>query len=161
MEFQFWPAILGGLIAGAIMEGPVYMQKALGLSLKQNIFRTWGRMMGLHGGGGYFAGFLFHQLLAAVIAVIYAAGFYLLGARDSLWLWGLLGAAIHYLIAGVVVGALPSVDPDVPHRVGEQGVYYKNYGLLDVGTFLMGHLSFGLLVGVLYALFTQGIQAAF
>ncbi len=161
MEFQFWPAVLAGLIAGAIMEGPVYMQKALGLNLKQNIFRTWGRMLGLHGGGGYLAGLMFHQVLAAAIALVYAAGFALLGVRDNLWLWGLLGAVIHYLIAGIVVGALPSVDPNDPRRVGEQGAYYKNYGPLDMGTFLMGHMSFGLLVGILYALFTRGIQAAF
>lgn len=161
MEFQLWPAILAGLIAGAVMEGPVYMQKALGLNLKQNIFRTWGGMMGLHGGAGYAAGFLFHQLLAAAIALIYAGGFALLDARDNLWLWGALGAAIHYLIAGLVVRALPSVDPNAPGRVGEQGAYYKNYGPLDMGTFLMGHMSFGLLVGILYALFTRGIQAAF
>ncbi|MDP9382686.1 MAG: hypothetical protein M3Q29_21595 [Chloroflexota bacterium] len=38
---------------------------------------------------------------------------------------------------------------------------YKNYGAFDMATFLMGHLSFGLLVGILYALFTRGIQAAF
>ncbi len=161
MAFQFWPAVLAGLIAGAIMEGPVYMQKALGLNLKQNIFRTWGRMLGLRGGGGYFAGFLFHQALAAGIALIYAAVFGLLGARDNLWLWGLLGAAVHYLIAGVVVRALPSVDPDDPRRVGEQGAYYKNYGPLDMATFLMGHMSFGLLVGILYGYFTGGSGAAF
>ncbi len=161
MNFQFWPAVLAGLIAGAIMEGPVYIQKGLGLNLKQNIFRTWGRMLGLHGGGGYFAGFLFHQALSAVIALIYAGVFSLLGVRDNLWLWGVLGAAVHYLIAGVVVAALPSVDPDNPRRVGEQGAYYKNYGALDMGTFLMGHMSFGLLVGILYGIFTGGSDAAF
>lgn len=160
MGFQFWPAVLAGLIAGAIMEGPVYMQKALGLNVKQNIFRTWGRMLGLHG-GQYFAGFLFHQVLSAVIAVLYAAFFSAIGVTDHFWLWGLLGAAVHYLIAGVVVGALPSVDPDEPRLVGEQGVYYKNYGALDMATFLMGHMSFGLLVGILYGYFTGGINAAF
>ncbi len=161
MEFQFWPAVLAGLIAGAIMEGPVYLQKALGLNLKQNIFRTWGRLLGLHGGGEYLAGVLFHQALAAAVALLYALGFRLLGATDHLWLWGLLGAAIHYLIAGLVVRALPSVDPHIPGWVGEQGAYYKNYGPLDMATFLMGHLSFGLLVGILYALFTRGLAAAF
>ncbi len=66
----------------------MYIQKALGLNLKQNIFRTWGRMLGLHGGEGYFAGFLFHQVLAALIALVYAGSFALLGVRDNLWLWG-------------------------------------------------------------------------
>jgi hypothetical protein len=161
MGFQVWPAVLAGLIAGAIMEGPVYMQKGVGLDVKQNIFRTWGRMLGLHGGGGYFAGFLFHQVLSVVIALLYAGFFSAIGVTDRLWLWGLLGAAVHYLIAGIVVGVLPSVDPDDPRRVGEQGAYYKNYGMLDVGTFLMGHMSFGLLVGLLYGYFTGGINAAF
>ncbi len=161
MEFQLWPALLAGIIAGAIMEGPVYMQKALGLNLKQNIFRTWGRMLGLNGGAGYFAGIMFHQVLAALIALVYAGGFALLGVGDNLWFWGLVGAVVHYLIAGLVVGALPSVDPNDPGRVGQQGVYYKNYGPLDMATFLMGHMSFGLLVGILYALFTRGLQAAF
>lgn len=41
MDFEIGPAILAGLIAGALMEGPVYMQKALGLPVKQNIFQTW------------------------------------------------------------------------------------------------------------------------
>ncbi len=41
MEFQFLPAV----IAGLIMEMPVYLQKALGLDVKQDIFRTWGAML--------------------------------------------------------------------------------------------------------------------
>ncbi len=50
MEFELGPAILAGLIAGAIMEGPVYMQKAMGLPVKQNIFRTWGQnLLGIKG----------------------------------------------------------------------------------------------------------------
>ncbi len=156
MTFQAWPAVLAGFIAGAIMEGPVYMQKAVGLNLKQNIFRTWGRMLGLHGGAGYFAGLTFHQVLAVVIALVYAAGFALLGVRSNFWLWGLIGGAIHYAIAGLVVAALPSVDPNEPQRVGEQGAYYKNYGPLDMATFLMGHMTFGLLVGILYGIFARG-----
>lgn len=44
MKFEFWQAVLASLIAGAMMEGPVYLQKSLGWDLKQNIFRTWGRI---------------------------------------------------------------------------------------------------------------------
>ncbi|MDP9384001.1 MAG: hypothetical protein M3P50_02000 [Actinomycetota bacterium] len=50
MDFELGPALLAGLIAGAIMEGPVYMQKAMGLPVKQNIFRTWGQnLLGIKG----------------------------------------------------------------------------------------------------------------
>jgi hypothetical protein len=55
MDVELGPAIVAGLLAGTLMEGPVYMQKALGLPVKQNIFRTWGQnVLGLNGGAGYF-----------------------------------------------------------------------------------------------------------
>ncbi len=77
------PAIVAGLIAGAVMEGPVYLQKALRLPVKQNIFRTWGLLFGQRGAAGYVIGVLFHQLLAAVIAVGYAVFFRLIGVDGS------------------------------------------------------------------------------
>ncbi len=143
------PAIVAGLIAGAVMEGPVYLQKALRLPVKQNIFRTWGLLFGQRGAAGYVIGVMFHQLLAAVIAVGYAVFFRLLGVDGSLWLWGLVGGLVHYTLAGPVVKVLPSLDPETG-EVGRQGFAYKNYGALDVATSMVGHLSFGVLTGILY-----------
>ncbi len=163
MEFELGPAVLAGLIAGAIMEGPVYLQKAMGLPVKQNIFRTWGQnLLGIPGGGGYVAGFLFHQGIAVVAAVLYALFFNLVGADGNLWLWGLIGGLVHYLIAGPVVAAIPSLDP-ATGVVGAQGFAYRNYGGLDVATSFMGHLIFGLSTGVLYGLLHSmgGASAAF
>ncbi len=163
MEFELGPAVLAGLIAGAIMEGPVYLQKAMGLPVKQNIFRTWGQnLLGIPGGGGYVAGFLFHQGIAVVAAVLYALFFNLVGADGNLWLWGLIGGLVHYLVAGPVVAAIPSLDP-ATGVVGAQGFAYRNYGGLDVATSFMGHLIFGLSTGVLYGLLHSmgGASAAF
>ncbi len=161
MEFQFLPAVIAGLVAGVIMEMPVYLQKAVGLGVKQDIFRTWGAMFRLRGAPMYIVGFLFHEVLAAAIALIYALGFYLVGANDNLWLWGAVGGVVHYLIAGLVVGALPAVHPEIPERIPPQGAYYKKYGALDVVSFMTGHLTFGVLVGIFYGYLTGGIQAAF
>ncbi len=36
--------------------------------------------------------------------------------------------------------------------VGAQGFAYKNYGALDVATSFVGHMTFGLVTGVLYGL---------
>jgi hypothetical protein len=163
MDFELGPAVLAGVIAGAIMEGPVYLQKAIGLPVKQNIFRTWGQnLLGIRGGAGYVAGFLFHQGIAVVAAVLYALFFALVGADGNLWLWGLIGGLVHYLIAGPVVAVIPSLDP-ATGVVGAQGFAYKNYGGLDVATSFMGHLIFGLSTGVLYGLLHSmgGASAAF
>ncbi len=163
MDFELGPALLAGLIAGAIMEGPVYMQKAMGLPVKQNIFRTWGQnLLGIKGTAGYVAGFLFHQGIAVFAAVLYALFFDLIGAESNLWLWGLIGGLVHYTIAGPVVAKIPSLDP-ATGAIRAQGFAYRNYGALDVATSLVGHLMFGLSTGILYGLLHSmgGSGAAF
>ncbi len=149
IDVEVGPAILAGLIAGAIMEGPVYLQKALGLPVKQNIFRTWGILFGQRGTAGYVIGFLFHQLLAAGIAVLYAVFFNLIGVGGELWLYGLIGGLVHWTLAGPIVAIIPSLNPDTGN-LREQGFAYKNYGALDVITSLVGHLAFGTLTGIFY-----------
>ncbi len=152
MDFELGPAVLAGFIAGLIMEGPVYMQKAMGLPLKQNIFRTWGQnLLRVKGGAGYVAGMMFHQGIAVLAAVLYALFFALVGADNNLWLWGLIGGLIHYTIAGPVVAMIPSLDP-ATGAVGAQGFAYRNYGALDVATSFVGHMMFGLSTGILYGL---------
>jgi hypothetical protein len=141
--------VLAGLIAGAVMEGPVYLQKAPGLPVRQNIFRTWGILFGQRGAAGYVVGFLFHQVIAVVAAILYAVFFRLIGVEGDLWLWGLIGGLIHWTIAGPIVAIIPSLNPDTGN-LREQGFAYKDYGALDVVTSLVGHLAFGTLTGVFY-----------
>ena len=162
LDIELGPALLAGFIAGLIMEGPVYMQKALGLPVKQNIFRTWGLLFGQRGTAGYLVGIVFHQLIALFAAVLYAVFFRLIGVDDNLWLWGLVGGVVHYTLAGPVVKLIPSLDPDTG-EIGKQGFAYKNYGTLDVITSLVGHLGFGTVTGILYAYFhsSGGIGTAF
>ena len=152
IPFEFGAAVLAGLIAGTIMEGPVYMQKAMGLPVKQNIFRTWGQnLLKIRGAAGYVAGFLFHEGIAVFAAVLYAVFFDLVGVEQNLLLWGLLGGLIHRTIAGPVVAVIPSTDPDTG-VTGDQGLAYRNYGALDVITSLVGHLGFGASMAIFYAL---------
>lgn len=152
MNVEILPAVAAGLIAGIIMEGPVYLQKALGLPVKQNIFRTWGQnLLRIPGSAGYVAGFMFHSLIAVFAGILYAIFFNLAGAQDNFWLWGLVGGLIHYTVAGPVVARIPSLDPETG-VIGAQGFAYKNYGFLDVITSFTGHLIFGLITGILYGL---------
>lgn len=161
IPFELGAALIAGLIAGTIMEGPVYLQKAVGLPVKQNIFRTWGQnLLKIPGAAGYVAGFLFHEGIALFAAIFYALFFDLVGADGNLLLWGLLGGLIHWTIAGPVVAIIPSTDPETG-VVGGQGLAYKNYGALDVVTSLVGHLGFGASVGVIYALLHSDAGSGF
>jgi hypothetical protein len=160
IDIEVGAAVLAGLIAGTVMEGPGYLQKALGLPLKQNIFRTWGILFGQRGAAGYVIGFLFHSAIAVFAAVLYAVAFNLIGVEGDLWLYGLLGGLIHYTLAGPIVAVIPSLNPDTGN-LREQGFAYKNYGALDVVSALVGHLAFGTLTGILYGYFHSGSGLAF
>ncbi len=71
-----------------------------------------------------------------------------------------MGAIVDYLIAGVV-STLLAIHREIPEMIPAQGAYYKNYGGLDTSLFLMGHLTFGSLVAILYGYFTGGSGATF
>ena len=107
------------------------------------------------------AGWLEHASLAAAIACLYAAFFHFVG-EDHLLAWGAVGGLVHFTIGGAVVGALfPLVQhrPDEPGPPGQTRGWlsrphpsfaYRRYGPRDVLTFLGGHLTFGVLLDVLY-----------
>jgi hypothetical protein len=145
-------AALAGLIAGPVMEIPAYLQRALGLPLRQDVFGEGGLLLGVRGRAQRLAGYAGHAVLSVLIAVLYAAFFAAVGAEEHLLAWGLLGGLVHFVIGGLVVAAIfPVLDP--PSRAAglrRVGFAYARYGRRDVLTFLGGHLTFGLLIGVLY-----------
>lgn len=153
MEFEFWPAVFAGLIGGTVMSMADWMMKPMGMTMDPH--HMWGTMMKMRGGAGYMMGFVFHLILSAGIALIYAFGFDIVGADGNLWAWGLLGGAIHWTIAGaMVMPMVPAMHPDIPELEPAPGFFVNNYGRLDVVGFLMSHLAYGLVVGVSYAAFT-------
>jgi hypothetical protein len=157
VDFAFWPAALAGVIGGAVMFGTrLVMKKVVGVDLKMDVARMWGTMMGAHGTSGRVLGFVFHLVVSALIAVVYAWAFDALGIRDDLWLWGLVGGAIHWVIAGMFLAMVPSMHPEIPEERPAPGAFAKNFGAPDVPAFLMGHLLYGFVVGVVYAYLHAG-----
>jgi hypothetical protein len=154
-------AVVAGVLAAQVMEGPAYLQKALHLPLRQDVFAKGGILLGARGTRTRLVGYAGHAVLAAVIACAYAGPFHAVG-EERLLAWGLLGGVVHFLLGGAVVAWLfpvlpePTVQPDLqgassgwlsgPHP----GFAYRKYGARDVLTFLGGHLVFGSLLGVLY-----------
>lgn len=158
MALDVVSATLAGVLAAQVMEAPAYLQKALRMPLRQDVFAEAGTLLGLRGQARRWAGYFGHATLAAVIACAYAALFQLVG-NDRLLAWGAIGGLVHFLIGGAVVGALfPVVDPHIAART--PGFAYSIYGRRDVITFLAGHLTFGTLLGLLYPVLHPGLQTS-
>jgi hypothetical protein len=156
-------AALAGLIAGVLMETPLYLQRALRAPVHQDVFAEGGLLLGVRGRSRRPVGFLGHAALSVVIALVYAGFFRAVGAGDHLLAWGALGGLVHFVVGGLVVGAIFPVVDRLPGLVASTpGFAYARYGRRDVLTFLGGHLSFGMLVGLLYAVLhpAVGLPAA-
>ena len=146
-------AAVAGLIAGLVMETPAYLQRALHLPLRQDVFSEGGLLLGVRGRAQRLVGYLGHAGLSAVIALLYVVLFHTVAALDHLMAWGVLGGLVHFAVGGLVVaGVFPVVDPDSA-AAGLRGVgfAYARYGRRDVLTFLAGHVGFGSLLGLLYS----------
>ena len=127
------------------------MVKATGAPLEMSIIRMWGTMFKLHGTAMHLVGWIIHLVASAAIALLYAWGFDLLGVDDNLWLWGLIGGVIHWIVGGLFLAMVPPLHPELPERRPAPGAFASNYGALDMAGFLMTHLVYGLIVGILYA----------
>lgn len=157
MEFEFGAALIAGLIAGMAMEIPMMAMMLGGFPPRMNILYTWGTMMGVHGMGALAAGTMVHFVLSAAVGLIYAWGFdFLFNASDNLWLWGLLGAAIHYTIGGMFVAMMPAMHPEIPEVQPVPGAFISRLGARDVGHFLVAHAFYGLTFGIAYGFLHSG-----
>ena len=148
MEFEFGAAVPAGIVAGVVMMAVGLMMKPMGIKMDPQ--RMWGAMMRLYGGSGWAAGFVVHLVVSVLVALVYALGFELVGAHSYLWLWGFLGGAIHWTIAGVVMAMMPAIRPEVGEGLPAPGMFVKNYGMPDIPGFLMSHLAYGVAVGIAY-----------
>jgi hypothetical protein len=153
-------AAVAALVAAQLMEAPAYLQRALGLPVGQDIFDEAGSILRAPVRVRRQAGWCGHGALAVAIVLLYATFFAAVARNDHLALWGLFAGAVHGLLGGVVVGAFPDLHPRMPDPVPAPGVFYRHYGRREVVTFLLGHLGFGVLAGVLYALLHESLSPA-
>ena len=164
MEIDLPAAAAAGLVAGAVMLAARLLLRLVGLRLQMDVTLMWSSMFGLHDASGRAVGLATHLVVSVAVGLIYAAGVRLLfGADDALWLWGLLGGVLHYVIAGAFLAVAPEMNPEMPESVPAPGMFAARLGGADVGAFLAAHLAYGLTFGIAYALLhpAGGIGAAF
>lgn len=150
-------AALAGLVAAQLMEVPAYLQRALGLPVRQDIFEEAGSILRAPPRWRRVAGWAGHAALAVAIVLLYATFFAAVAQNDHLAWWGVFAGAVHGVLGGVVVGAFVDLHPRMPHPDPAPGVFYRHYGRRDVVTFVAGHLWFGLVAGVVYVLLHGGL----
>jgi hypothetical protein len=142
MDLELVPALTSGLIAGLLMLLVQVAGNAITHGSGFDVTAMWSRFLALEGQRS--VGLVVHLAVSVAVAVVYALGFRLAGAGDTGWAWGLTGSIIHWIIAGSFLGTVPA-DGDV-----RPGPFGMNRGAPTAVGFLVGHLAFGLVVGLTY-----------
>lgn len=147
MEFDVESAIIAGLVATAVVTVLMYLGKALGTGM--DLPRLFGLMFAENSVVVYLLGFLVHFGLGALLGLLY--GWIFLNVPSS-WPWGGIIGAVHGMIAGIVMSAMPTIHP----RMGEDdpipppGLFGSNYGRMVPVGFVLLHIVFGLVVAWMY-----------
>lgn len=89
------------------------------------------------------------QLVVAVVAAIVYAVIFEWVTRRAGPVVGFIVALGHVVVAGIAVGFMPA-GRLLAADVAPPGAFMEYRGLLVVGGFILAHLAFGTLVGVLY-----------
>jgi len=99
-------------------------------------------------------GWVMHLMMGTIFALIYA-GLWSVGVGTPSWLGGMVFAAGHWLVAGLVMSGVPMMHAGVKAgTVMAPGIYMmKNGGMMAFVGGLLGHLVFGLVVALVYGLF--------
>jgi len=100
-------------------------------------------------------GWMMHFMMGILFALVYAF-LWEQGIGTATWLYGMLFGAVHWLIVGMIMLMIPMLHVGI--RSGEvkaPGLYMTGNGggwKAFIGG-LMGHMVFGLVVALVYALF--------
>lgn len=146
-SLALWAGVLGGLAMTFLMTlGRMMGMVEANMAMYQGCIIT--RKDG--GAGTWMAGLMMHLVLSVLIAVLYAFAFEEIWGRASWWL-GAINAVVHWILGGMVLPMMDRMNPCVKDgRIKGFGAYGKSYGGMMVAGFLMGHLVYGAIVGVIY-----------
>jgi hypothetical protein len=168
LDFEFWPAVIAGLIGGIGMSMTIMLAKRLGWT-QMDMSIIEGAMFSGDRGTAKMLGMMTHLVVmsALIIGSIYAAVFaWLAIAPENAWWVGALLGIVHGLIGGMMMAMLPAMHPRMGDSGGAvpamatgpdmqlapPGAFALNYGATSSAMSVMGaHVVYGLLVGAVYA----------
>lgn len=122
--------------------------------MKMNILYMLGSMMFGDRAMIYMSGAMMHAVNSIAFALAHVGLYQAFDLNGDLALWGLLFGAVHWVIAGMMLGMMPMMHRGIKEgRLQAPGMFALSYPMGTAMGFLMLHLMFGVLVGVLYEAF--------
>ena len=152
MDFEPGWAILAGLVGGAVMAVILYMGIILmPQQMKMNLFMMLGTMVLPVGAAAFLMGAMVHAGMSVVFGLIHGGVFAALDIDSAEAAWGLLFGVAHWAVVGMSLGMLPLMHPRMRSgEIASPGFFALGYPPMTAMGFLMLHLVFGVIVGVLY-----------
>jgi hypothetical protein len=141
-------AIVAGLIGTAVISLLMAMGPRMGMP-KMAIWEMLGTMFDPQGNSAL--GWVMHFMTGTAFAVVYAV-LWSVGLGAPTLLWGALFGAVHFLLVGAMMGAMPVMHAGIKAgTVQAPGLLMLNNGVMGFMGGLIGHIAFGLVVAAIYA----------
>ena len=155
-EIHWLGAIVWGVVATLAFTLFSIMGEAMGMT-RMDILDLLGSMMAQPGSTAARAiGAMIHHANGALLAIAWAYEVALIGLPAN-WLTGLAWGAILTALALLMMSTMGAVHPAI--RKGEQedpGLMATNFGAMTPLGSLMGHLVYGLVLGLTYQMWPLG-----
>ena len=144
-------AIMAGLGGGLAMELSAVLIRLLGFGRHSMVSYEGCMLTGRESGArSYLAGMSMHLALSVTIALAYAWSFETFWDSSG-WLRGLIIAMPHWFAGGLVVPVFDRINGCVARGATEPLKPFASGSLGAFFTFLIGHLTYGVAVGLLYS----------
>ena len=145
-------AAIAGMAGGAAMFVVRALLSAVRSDVEFDVLRMWEALVRIGGTSGMRVAVGIHLLVSVLVGVAYALGFQIVGVRDELWLWGLVGALVHWLAGGLFLAIVPPVATARADRRTAPRAFARGFGRSDAVAFLVVHLAYGVVFAVGYGL---------
>ncbi len=143
-------AIIAGLIGTVAFSALMVLGPRMGMP-RMAIWEVLGSMFNKDGHTAL--GWGLHFMIGAIFGVAYAA-LWSAGLGSATWISGAVFGAVHWLAVGLMMGGMPMMHAGIrAGSVQAPGVYMlSSGGAMGFMGGLIGHVLFGLVVGLVYGL---------
>ena len=157
MEIFWAQAILAGVVGAGLVLVAVVAGKIMGLNT--DVLRLIGLFFVPEERSPkliYAVGLVVHFVVGGFFGIIYAILFTAVGAVTVVGaaaLWGILFGALHGVVIGSSLGALPALHPRVGNggSLPAPGFFGKNIGVAMPVALILLHVIYGVTAGIVYS----------